>query len=111
MTNSRRWYDQDPLLSEAMELLRLSPDNLQEQAADYLTKLQDQVAHDVIERVYETIQTYYEKGNRWYDNDPVVIKGIELLRVAPPKVQRRAAQKLIMALNEDPDALETMLQE
>ena len=35
---------------------------------------------------------------RWYDKDPVLLKSIELLRLAPPKVQRVAALKLLLAL-------------
>ncbi len=40
------------------------------------------------------------KGNRWYDNDPVMIKAIEILRHADPKTQRKAALKLLLALEE-----------
>ncbi|MDD3012084.1 MAG: hypothetical protein PHC34_00075 [Candidatus Gastranaerophilales bacterium] len=101
MTDHRRWYDRDPLLQEAMELLCLSPDDSKDMAAEYILKLQDQVAADVIERVYETITKFQDKGNRWYDNDPVMIKAVELLRVAPPHVQRAAAKKLIHVLTRD----------
>ena len=38
------------------------------------------------------------EGNRWYDNDPVMLKAVELLRVAPPETQRTAALKLLTAL-------------
>jgi hypothetical protein len=91
----------DPLLQEAMELLSLSPDDSKDMAAEFILQLQDQVAADVIERVYETITKFQDKGNRWYDNDPVMIKAIELLRVAPPHVQRAAAKKLIYVLTRD----------
>lgn len=101
MADHRRWYDRDPLLQEAMELLSLSPDDTKDQAAGFILQLQDQVAADVIERVYETITKFQGKGNRWYDNDPVMIKAVELLRVAPPHVQRAAAKKLIHVLTRD----------
>ena len=94
----RRWYDKDPLLNEALELLSLSPDNTKNQAADFILKLQEEVAAEVIERVYEAVSQYFRKGNRWYDNDPVMIKAIELLRVAPPHIQRIAAKKLLNSL-------------
>ncbi|MGD9581991.1 MAG: hypothetical protein AB7V50_11510, partial [Vampirovibrionia bacterium] len=58
MSDTRRWYDQDPTMSEAMELLRLSTDDLQGQAADYINKMQEQVAHEVIEKVYEAVKKY-----------------------------------------------------
>ena len=98
MTEFRRWYDNDPILSEAMELLSLSADDTKDQAANFILKLQDQVAADVIERVYETVQKYQGKGSRWYDADPTMIKAIELLREAPPHVQRKAAKKLLSVI-------------
>ena len=100
MVKSRRWYDQDPTMSEAMELLRLSTDDLKGQAADYISKMQEQVAHEVIEKVYEAVKKYSYEGNRWYDKDPVVLKAIELLRVAPTHIQKKAAKKLLTALQE-----------
>jgi len=101
MTDKRRWYDRDPLLQEAMDLLSLSPDDNKDMAEEFIVQLQDQVAADVIERVYETITKYQDKGSRWYDYDPVMIKAVELLRVAPSHVQRAAAKKLIHVLTRD----------
>lgn len=100
MTEARRWYDKDPVLKEALELLRLQTDETKAEAADYILTLQEQVAADVIEHLYETIALYQGKGNRWYDNDPVMMKAIEMLRLAPPKVQRIAALKLLLALEQ-----------
>ena len=97
---NKRWYDSDPILKEALELLRLSPENTQNEAAGFMLKLQEQVASDVIEHVYEIINTYQGKGNRWYDNDPMMLKGVELLRNAPAKIQRVAALKLLIALEQ-----------
>ena len=65
-----------------------------------MLQLQEQVAADVIEHVYEIIQTYQGKGNRWYDNDPMMLKGVELLRNAPANIQRKAALKLLLALEQ-----------
>ncbi len=96
-----RWYDNDPILKEALELLKLSPDETKTEAANFMLKLQEEVAADVIERVYEIMNTYQGKGNRWYDNDPVMMKGIELLRNAPAKTQRIAALKLLIALEQN----------
>jgi hypothetical protein len=90
-------------MSEAMELLRLSTDDLKGQAADYISKMQEQVAHEVIERVYEAVKKYSNEGSRWYDRDPVVLRAIELLRAAPPRVQKKAARKLITALQDSDD--------
>ena len=101
----RRWYDKDPILREALELLKISIEEAKDEEAEnsaeeFMQQLQNQVAVEVIDRVYEIITEYKEKGNRWYDADPVVIKAVELLKVAPKKTQRRAALKLLLALEE-----------
>ena len=70
------------------------------EAKDFLLQLQEQVAGEVIDHVYEIINTYQGKGNRWYDNDPMMLKGVELLRNAPASIQRVAALKLLMALEQ-----------
>ena len=102
----RRWYDNDPILKEALELLRLQTDDTKSAAAEYIIKLQEQVASDVIERIYEIVQQFAGKGNRWYDSDPVMLKAVELLRVAPPETQRKAALKLLTAIeNNDMELL------
>ena len=98
---NKRWYDSDPILKEALELLRLSPDETKSEAATFMMQLQEQVAGEVIEHVYDIINTYQGKGNRWYDNDPMMLKAIELLRNAPAKVQRVAALKLLLALEKN----------
>ena len=98
LKHNKRWYDKDPILKEALELLRLSNDEQKEQAKDFMLKLQEDVASDVIERIYEIVTKYHGKGNRWYDNDPVMLKAVEMLRQADPKTQRVAALKLLLAL-------------
>lgn len=95
-----RWYDKDPILKEALELLKMSCDDTKNSAAGFILQLQEQVAGEVIEHVYDIMSEYSGKGNRWYDKDPVVMKAIELLRVAPKKTQRKAALKLLLALEE-----------
>lgn len=98
--DNRRWYDKDPILKEALELLKLSAGDTKNSAAEFILQLQEQVAGEVIEHVYEIMQEYEGKGNRWYDQDPVIMKAMELLRVAPKKTQRKAALKLLLALEE-----------
>ena len=97
---NKRWYDKDPILKEALELLRISTDEDKEHAKDFILQLQEQVAGEVIERIYDIVTQYSGKGNRWYDNDPVMLRAIELLRQADPKTQRKAALKLLLALEE-----------
>jgi len=96
----RRWYDKDPILKEALELLQLSCDDTKNSAAQFILQLQEQVAGEVIEHVYEIMTQYEGTGNRWYDADPIIMKAMELLREAPKKTQRKAALKLLLALEE-----------
>jgi len=96
----RRWYDKDPILKEALELLRIQPEETKNEAANFILHLQENAAAEVIEHVYDMIKKYEGKGNRWYDKDPVMLRAIELLRVAPPATQRKAALKLLLALEE-----------
>ena len=94
----RRWYDKDPVLKEALELLRLAPGDKRDAAAEFVIQLQEQVAAEVIEKVHDIMCEYHGKGKRWYDNDPIVMKAIELLRVAPKRTQKEAALKVLTAL-------------
>ena len=103
MAEFRRWYDNDPILKEALELLSMATSDEKGEASKFLLNLQSEVAKDVIESLYEQIKEYQEHGNRWYDQDPVMLKSIELLRVAPPHVQRAAAKKLLSTLYKDSD--------
>ena len=85
----------------------MQTDDKKSTAADFIISLQEQVAQDVIERIYEITQQFAGKGNRWYDSDPVMLKAIELLRVAPPQTQRIAALKLLLAMeSNDMESLE-----
>ncbi len=102
----RRWYDKDPVLKEALELLRLAPGDKRDAAAEFIIQMQEQVAADVIEKVYDIMSEYHGKGKRWYDNDPIVMKAIELLRVAPKKTQKEAALKLLTALENNDGGME-----
>jgi hypothetical protein len=106
--HSRRWYDKDPILKEALELLRLAPGDKRDEAAEFVIKLQEQVAADVIEKVYDIVSEYHGKGRRWYDNDPVVMKAVELLRVAPKETQKEAALKLLTSLENNDGGMENI---
>jgi len=93
----RRWYDQDPLLKEVLELLRAYPTDVREQAQTFLSKIEEQIGKDTLEKFYE-LSKAHKTGNRWYDADPTVSKAIELLRVVPPEVQRQAAMRFLESM-------------
>jgi hypothetical protein len=93
----RRWYDQDPLLGEVLELLRSYPNDVREQAQTFLVKIEEQIGKETLDRFYEVARPD-KSGNRWYDHDPVVSKAVELLRVVPPAIQRQAAQRFLESM-------------
>ena len=99
MKEYKRWYDYDPTLMEVIELLRYYPNELHAQATVFLEKITAQAGEDTVERFYSMVKPK-DGGHRWYDKDPVMLKAIELLRIAPPSTQRKAALKLLLALEE-----------
>ena len=101
----KRWYDHDPLLLEVVELLKNYPDELKAQAVLFLQKIEDKVSKDAIEKFYELVKPM--NGNRWYDNDPVISRTVELLRVVPPDIQKSCAKHFIEALKESGVAYES----
>jgi hypothetical protein len=94
MAQYKRWYDHDPLLMEVMDLLQYYQDDLISQAEIFLSRIEAQVGKETIDAYYKSVRTLI-KGNRWYDENPVLSRTIELLRIIPPEVQRKAAQTFI----------------
>ena len=97
-TPYKRWYDYDPLLLEVIDLLKYYQDELKAQAEVFLEKIESQVTKESLDTFYEMI--CHPEGNRWYDNDPVLSKTIELLRIVPPDVQRKVAQSFLDSLKQ-----------
>lgn len=93
----QRWYDHDPLLIEVLELLRTFEADVHQQAEMFISKIEEQVGPDALEKFYQSSRpkTF---GNRWYDQDPVISKAVELLRVVPQEVQRQAAVKFLESM-------------
>ena len=94
----KRWYDYDPLMLKVINLLKDYQDELREQAVYFLENIEKKVSKEAIDKFYELVKPI--NGNRWYDKDPVISKTIELLRVIPADVQKRAAESFISALQE-----------
>jgi hypothetical protein len=100
--NSQRWYDHDPKLVEAIEVLRQFENELKSQAEIFLARLQDAVGEEAIEQFYKDILAARgdKMGRRWYDKDETLSKAIELLKVAPPEAQRQIAESFLASLHE-----------
>lgn len=94
----KRWYDHDPLLLEVIELLKNYEQELKAQAEIFLNKIEEKVSKEAIDKFYELVKPL--NGNRWYDNDPIISRTVELLRVVPPDVQKACAEHFIQSLND-----------
>ena len=94
----KRWYDHDATLMQILELLRNYQDELKEQAQLFLDKLEEKVSKETIDNFYDMVKPI--NGKRWYDQDPVISKTVELLRVVPPDAQKAAADNFKKVLKE-----------
>ncbi|MDX2086160.1 MAG: hypothetical protein SFZ03_12320 [Candidatus Melainabacteria bacterium] len=97
--STRRWYDHDPVLIEVLDLLKSFQADVRIQAQDFINKIEAAVGPETLKQFYATAErTARPKGNRWYDQDPVVSKAVELLRVVPPDAQRQAALRFLESM-------------
>lgn len=101
MSETRRWYDRDPILSKAMRILETSDDKIQIQVAINLIKII--IEHHINENAYATVDDILKavelgestKGNgRWYDIDKTVRTAIQMLENCPPEMQNRIAKEM-----------------
>ena len=96
----KRWYDFDPELLKLINILKDFREELREQAEAFLCSIEEKVSKETLNQFYE--QTRQLNGKkRWYDNDPVISKTVELLRIIPADVQKAAAKTFIDALKEN----------
>lgn len=93
----KRWYDHDPLLLAVINMLRDYQDDLREQAYIFLNSVEKKVSKEAIDKFYLLVKPM-DGGSRWYDNDPVISKTVELLRVVPPNIQKNVSQVFIDTL-------------
>ncbi len=98
----KRWYDHDPVLVEVLDVLRSFKEELRTQSQIFIDKISAEVGEETVEKYYAKVRRDLgdKFGRRWYDEDPVVSKAVELLRVVPPDVQRKAAQSFMKGLKE-----------
>lgn len=94
----KRWYDHDPVLIEVIDLLKNYQEELRAQAEVFLAKIEEKVSSETINKFYEMVRPI--NANRWYDQDPVISKTVELLRVVPPEIQKAAAEHFLKTLEE-----------
>ncbi len=96
----KRWYDHDPLLLKVINMLKDYKDELREQAELFLSNVEEKVSKETIDRFYNMVKPI-KGGKRWYDDDIVISKTVELLRVVPVDIQKSTAEKFIEALKKN----------
>ena len=98
----RRWYDQDPVLSSAMQTLKETDDESQIKIALNLIKIITE--HNLSENEYSSVDEIIsatEEGlkrtklERWYDIDATLRTAISLLQNCPANTRSMIAKEII----------------
>jgi len=126
-TSTRRWYDQDPVLSSAMKTLEESDDETQIKIALNLIKIITE--HYISDSQYESVEDIVtatenvmdsSKKGRWYDLDGTLRTAISLLQNCPETtrsvIAKEMAKNVIETIKkedyeDDPDQEETDIEE
>ena len=100
-TNTRRWYDKDPVLSSAMKTLEESDDETQIKVALNLIKIITE--HHLSSTEYESVEDIVSatedvmdesKHGRWYDLDGTLRTAISLLQNCPDSTRSVIAKEM-----------------
>ena len=100
-TNTRRWYDKDPVLSSAMKTLEESDDETQIKIALNLIKIITE--HNISNSEYESVEDIVSatedilettKKGRWYDLDSTLRTAITLLQNCPDATKSVIAKEM-----------------
>ena len=100
-TNTRRWYDRDPVLSSAMKTLEESDDDTQIKIALNLIKIITE--HNISSSKYESVEDIVSatedvlektKKGRWYDLDSTLRTAITLLQNCPDSARAEIAKEM-----------------
>ena len=110
----RRWYDQDPLLSKSMKILKESSDDFQIKMAINLIKII--IEHHIDDDQFKSINDIMmavregriEKGNaRWYDADNTLSTAISMLESCPPEMQAKITKEIAGKIISEFDVIDT----
>ncbi len=95
----KRWYDEDPILSRAMEQLRNAPDKHQAQIALNIIKIivehQIELETDLPVEDLDSALNYRRSWDdqrqcrRWYDVHEALASAVQLLHDCPEDLQKR----------------------
>lgn len=119
MSQYRRWYDSDPILSRSMRILEKSDDQDQIKMSINLIKII--IEHNIESKSFASIEDIMsavssgiiEKGNaRWYDMDNTVRTAIHMLENCSMEDRSDIAKKMALMIvdkfNEDEDEIDFM---
>lgn len=107
-TSSRRWYDQDPVLSSAMQTLEESSDDTQIKIALNLIKIITE--HNIEDSKYEEVSDIInateidlatQNRNRWYDLDETLRTAISMLQNCPQETRHDIAVEMARMVVEE----------
>ena len=96
----RRWYDKDPVLSQAIRTLEHSDDQTQIRIALNLIKII--IEHNIEDEKYEAVEDIInavgsglddDRKGRWYDIDSTLRTAMNMLQNCPEATQHLIAKK------------------
>ncbi len=115
--NQRRWYDKDPVLSQAMKTLELSDDGTQIKIALNLIKII--IEHNIENEKFEAVEDLISAVNtgqsdsrsgRWYDIDNTLKTAMNMLQNCPEATQhviaKEMAKMVVTKIKEDEEGLD-----
>ena len=97
----RRWYDKDPVLSQAVRTLEHSDDQTQIRIALNLIKII--IEHNIEDEKFEAVEDIInavgsglddDRKGRWYDIDSTLRTAMNMLQNCPANTQRIIAQEM-----------------
>ena len=97
----RRWYDRDPVLSEAIKTLEETDDQTQIKVALNLIKII--IEHNIEDEKFEAVDDIINavgsglddnKRGRWYDIDTTLRTAMHMLQNCPPDTQKVIAKEM-----------------
>ncbi|OGI20206.1 MAG: hypothetical protein A2255_10530 [Candidatus Melainabacteria bacterium RIFOXYA2_FULL_32_9] len=102
----RRWYDKDPILSKAVNILETSSDNLQIQIA--LNLITVIIEHNIDNNTYSSVDEIIASAddekefgsNRWYDLDDTLKTAIQLLKTCSNELRGKLAEDIAAIVTE-----------
>jgi hypothetical protein len=98
---ARRWYDKDPVLSQAMRTLEHSSDETQIKVSLNLIKII--IEHHIEDEQYSSVEDIISsvgselddtRKGRWYDIDKTVRTAMHMLQNCPPATQHIIAKEM-----------------